>query len=1672
MDRRASALGASEAVVYERREVDPDAEELSRRTGSTRTAQYSQALGFSAPQRGSQVVLDDEMNLSGNWSVGFSAKVGDIVEASGEWTLFFAGSTADTDTDNSARCYLKRVGSDYKVHLDFIDSASTVESVTAISVTPGDDVDILITKNGTTVTLNVDAGTQSVVLAGSYTITAAQVELLGTHKIATRPKGTEPVLDNLHIWASVVTTSEYQDRTPTGSPFFSVLPSDIGGNLFEPATSTGKVFLHPAPPDVLSSQLHFSGFGGALRVPFRSLFERYFQTQTEIAGSQEFAFRVKGQRRFRSADTVLVDFGSDTEGFVYLTINASGNPVFKYNGTTVTSSATVSEDTDFDIFAGCDGTNLFLEVDGTPDTTAAPDAPYLDFQRIPDLYIGNDEDPAADKGFHGYLSSFQFYDYGARTATTTAAEPMLDLDFSGDEPRDKSVNRIALESLAHVTTEGRVLYAPGPLTDQSHQAVVQEAVVGPAAVGYTGKFGAPITSDASAVRAGDRAFVHSGDHVHVLNSELSQVRPLGIPLPGADVSCRAVGTGALDGAYEYGYRYRSQDGTYGPMTRLKPVAATGQSSVLVGAGTSGEGGSEDRRELGESYGLAEDGAAEHFTLTDSAGAIWTAIDGGADKELSVEAYLRFPDFDNLEESVFDRGSTANFSDETVWCCEPDQPIDLNPNGDFTMQLAFKFDRTVASGKTYASQGLLAIGHEDPDPTTRSFMVFLDEDSTYGTEDGAAPALPRLVVARSLGKKDGRYRYLIFNSSADEGADDNFWVDGQNYNLVVVRDGDDLRLHIHDQTNDTWKHFDGGACVGFFAGYDFPHQKLDFRATNVAFRKTGSSGNHYDEVANLPTANSGTNYTDAAGATGTHGYRDYGTSTAEGTRQATRLGWMDRGSTLYHARAWSRSWPKATIIYESEKRFAGRANGAMNDRIKSDVGFFSEDPSANPTKFWDSESSQFWRVYKADNDTSGIKNPSKGIATQVAGDPTEFPALMITDDGVAAYTSAQFRIYASSLGDGSIIVTTNEASYILPTKQWDGSAPAAYVKPLSDANIDPQQFNWFTCSVNFEATGSAAVDEAFELTVLDLDINGNRLFDAPLGNFGTDVDINGQDLIVYMGGGFGANDGDTEIGEFRLWNTNRYDDNNESYDYITGRVRNSERSNLYLYPTFEPADEVTSTTYNHQGSLSSDLLTLVNSASIVDTRDTNNQGEVTDPAPAVAIPKPPYPWLTAVELFRTIAYPINDPQDAGEVESALEAVRGQPAYFLARIPAGDSSFVDIATDDTLGFEAPEGGTGYLPARPNGVCIWQNQLAVFRDNTLHFSERGPFGWESYPAWATYAVPTSVSGGDIVAAAEIGASLLVCGKSWGTLLSGAPSQPRPFDMGGSAGVQSARALTVHGGMAYGLGKSKLWRASQGGEFDDSFSAPVHDLLPTQGRLSVSGALSSLLVIDEQSDLVLRYHFPTQQWSVEERDALGIGDQGDDYIVVHSASGAYSTGSTVYGDDVNALTESTSSGTVDSPTTVQINPDTDPQAPEGTRVLVVDSSGNEAIGTFSSYTSDTVTLAADLSGLSGTCTIYYGVGSTGMLVDTGWFAPGQRSADVGLLTDVTQGTFDFALGGTDQPGDRSDRSALTYADLGSAYESTGTGGRGRYVRAVVRNRTPSASTLGHAELEIKHEQ
>ena len=119
----------------------------------------------------------------------------------------------------------------------------------------------------------------------------------------------------------------------------------------------------------------------------------------------------------------------------------------------------------------------------------------------------------------------------------------------------------------------------------------------------------------------------------------------------------------------------------------------------------------------------------------------------------------------------------------------------------------------------------------------------------------------------------------------------------------------------------------------------------------------------------------------------------------------------------------------------------------------------------------------------------------------------------------------------------------------------------------------------------------------------------------------------------------------------------------------------------------------------------------------------------------------------------------------------------------------------------------------------------------------------------------------------------------------------------------------------------------------------------------------------------------------------------------------------------------------------------------------------------------SGVLTVTTDsLEQLTGECTAHFGVGETGMLIDTGEFHAGTDRAELRPFLDLQDGDdWEIAVDGKDQPGDRSDRSGLTYTATSAGAQSVGTGGIGRWLRAVIRARTPRLHRLGSAETDIK---
>lgn len=119
-----------------------------------------------------------------------------------------------------------------------------------------------------------------------------------------------------------------------------------------------------------------------------------------------------------------------------------------------------------------------------------------------------------------------------------------------------------------------------------------------------------------------------------------------------------------------------------------------------------------------------------------------------------------------------------------------------------------------------------------------------------------------------------------------------------------------------------------------------------------------------------------------------------------------------------------------------------------------------------------------------------------------------------------------------------------------------------------------------------------------------------------------------------------------------------------------------------------------------------------------------------------------------------------------------------------------------------------------------------------------------------------------------------------------------------------------------------------------------------------------------------------------------------------------------------------------------------------------------------------NTLTVTTDaLENLTGACTVYFGVGETGMMIDSGEFTVGDERAEADILADLVAGDFwQVALSAGDTPGDRDDRLDLEYKDVVDA-SRIGSTGQGRWVRVILRSLAPDEHILGSAELDFRHD-
>ena len=117
------------------------------------------------------------------------------------------------------------------------------------------------------------------------------------------------------------------------------------------------------------------------------------------------------------------------------------------------------------------------------------------------------------------------------------------------------------------------------------------------------------------------------------------------------------------------------------------------------------------------------------------------------------------------------------------------------------------------------------------------------------------------------------------------------------------------------------------------------------------------------------------------------------------------------------------------------------------------------------------------------------------------------------------------------------------------------------------------------------------------------------------------------------------------------------------------------------------------------------------------------------------------------------------------------------------------------------------------------------------------------------------------------------------------------------------------------------------------------------------------------------------------------------------------------------------------------------------------------------------TVTTAS-LAQLDGEVKLFFGVGETGMMIDTGEFIAGPGKVEATTDLDIQDGDdWEVSVQGKDQPGIRDNRQGMEFVPLASGAQMSGTGGRGRWVRVILRALAPLLHRIGASEVNIRQE-
>lgn len=1572
MDRRASGygrMGAGDmAAIYERRDIDPEAQSLRRRHGSVRSTSIApNLLGVACDYDLGRIDID--------YATGS--------EVTTDWTIFATLRIPTAPVDVGARLFTFHGHTAYVTYIESTNTATlalyTTAGALAHSVAIGipGDYRICVTRASGAVRLNswVAGATPGADSADTATWVTAEnnLSLFGPH-ILTSPAAAldDTVINNLLFYdVGDFATTEYEalasDRTPAtsgtndASTAYKLIWHESfadGGDVLSyqnDSGSTVNAYLIPTVPTSSGDDISFGGMG-VIEIPFYLDFDEYYWTVVNASARLEWVFQA--EITLPSAG-LSVSTVYDFQDIAKLSIELTGSDYrfrASYAGSIVLNSTlNLVTGQSYEVFVGRNGTQSLIRVipsggAATDNTGTAGNPAIFNYDKTLGFVIGDTVDQENSNPFGGKLRRFALHNE-ASLSWQALAEAVIYYDETsvfGDQVLDRG-NR-ALNSFMGVRLASSApSYKEGGFIGGSYVAAVGGYLMAGStpSVGYSGELRAAITKDAVVQRRGDKSFLTSNGFSYIIDDTAKSFRPLGVPRPGTKVSSTPQGVGPIDGFVRYAYRYVTRDGTVGPAFALDPIDARDGVNVFLGA----EGfGLPDESPFGISYGEAEgseegDGrgltganTVETFLVRDTDGGSnhnLLRVDTG-EAGLTLETAFRIPNKTETKESVFSQGVFAP-SSVSYWMADHN-PYEFAAIGNSGQEAVFQFCFRYDSSQAY--QTLFGVGARDQHYHTGG------NSHHWRLNHLVVSIQPPLIVANNhsiVVCRDNPHGSNHRDNDLTHHAVDYDFQDGHDYCVIVRRAGLNVdggypagsvlvisvfNKTLNDSGSNGWALWPGAAGVTEKRKFNFWPSNYNGDARNHvmwgACRHSGTGSNNIGVKTRLRIAAGGSAFT---------------FNEIQSLRGGTTNGPLTPGSIMYHARIWNQDKPLILLAERALDRYGAR-EGPLSDNLLVDLAFCSDSSKTRLSGGWDfvqgmrvpfykkSGWSFLAHVFLAENvDETPILTYGWDM-TVAAGSPADTWTVDHLRD-------VPLWVSWSSRNEGSLVIGTGRYTQVeIAEKKWHSGADLQTFDEFAGA-IDLDNWTWVTMHFrHIKRTGTAT--DHWDLWLTRVFLDGNTGDWGSL--FGTDTQIGGisantgagphQYGLIMLGGLPGIDQKfEVEIAEMRLWDGERYTaagggEGDESFGpYLSARVPPNIWDKLWYYLRFVKTDldDPETPTKMSQwgvmktaGGVSQKSLLAVDILRGADVKDAVDGS--TGTSFFVPFPAPPSSAIRGIQIFRTQIVPVTEDFPGGGVNpdalsDAWRAARDAPLYYLSEIPRGTTHYIDTATDAALGGSL-DATTGLIPRDPGGVFEWENHIGIFATDRprVYFSE-APNSWESFPTEHIYDLPVREYG-PIKAACELASrdarqSRVIClGESWGAFLDGSPINPTCNTLGGGVGASTSRCLVVERGVAFAY-NGTLWAITGDGQAED-IGLPVLDLLPDPAvtRLSISSALSSLFVIDESTGLVLRFHLSRRQWYVEDRNALSVTDVAGVDSWVH-LSGYPSTGaSDVYQDDVESNT------------------------------------------------------------------------------------------------------------------------------------------------------------------------